>query len=313
MAKISLDNGISTSNIPEDTVMGNVETQTEDTLKAPSSDTFDLESKNIGKSENDPNKINVNIADNRTPLVILFGPPSCGKTMTLVRLTRYLKKEGYKISPIETFRPSDDKSYKEMCKNYDKMISQNDAAKSTGLINFMLVEILKNGKRICQILEAPGEGYFDPADPKRAFRNYVNTIINCNNRKIWCIIVEPNWGEHSNRIDYVSRIHYLKTRMRLTDKTIFLFNKIDTTNFVISPGRINIKQARREVENLYPGIFTPFKNMNPITRFFSEWRCNFVPFQTGDFTDSNTSLTYQEGPREYPAKLWNTIVKNIRG
>lgn len=271
------------------------------------------------KELNDPDQINVTIADKNAPLVILFGPPKCGKTMLLVRLTRFLKARGYTISPIKTFRPSYDEKYKYICEHYDVMINQTDAAKSTDIMNFMLVEILKDGRRLCQILEAPGEHYFDPTlleankDQFSKFPNYVNTIANSDNRKIWCVMLEPDWKDLEVRNNYVTRIHSLKQRMRPKDRTIFVFNKIDLTNFVISPGRINIRQARRDVENLYPGIFAPFRNMHPITRFFSEWRCDFVPFQTGDFTKSSTTLTYQEGPREYPAKLWSIILKRING
>lgn len=262
----------------------------------------------------DPNKINVTIADKEAPLVILFGPPSCGKTMTLIRLTRYLKECGYRISPIKTFRPSHDTNYKQICENYDTMINQNDAAKSTDRINFMLVEILnRDSKRLCQILESPGEYYFNPAQPNAQFPNYVNAIVNSTNRKIWCIMVEPNWENEADRKNYVTRIQHLKKKMRPKDKTIFVFNKIDLTQFVISPGNINLAQARKDVANNYLGIFEPFRNVNPITSFFTKWRCDFVPFQTGDFTQSDTSLTYQEGPREYPAKLWNMILKRIRG
>ena len=46
------------------------------------------------KELNDPDQINVTIADKNAPLVILFGPPKCGKTMLLVRLTRFLKARG---------------------------------------------------------------------------------------------------------------------------------------------------------------------------------------------------------------------------
>ena len=318
MAKISLENELpevdnhveGSNSIKEE----KVDIPIGESIIVSNSPDFTTEKDSFNEVElNDPNKINVTIADKDAPLVILFGPPSCGKTMTLVRLTRYLKEDGYKISPIKSFRPAYDKNYKKICDGYDAMISQSDAAKSTDRINFMLVEILKNGRRLCQILEAPGEYYFNPQKPNEPFPNYVNTIINSNNRKIWCIMIEPDWENHSDRSNYVLRIQQLKSRMRLRDKVVFVYNKIDLTNFVLSPGRINLQQARRDVENLYPGIFTPFRNMNPITRIFSEWRCDFVPFQTGNFTESNTSLTYQEGPREYPAKLWNTILKQIRG
>lgn len=264
---------------------------------------------------NDPNRINVTIADKAAPLVILFGPPSCGKTMTLVRLTRHLKQCGYKISPIKTFRPSHDENYKQICDTYDTMVNQTDAAKSTERINFMLVEILSsNSRRLCQILEAPGEYYFNPEQPNAPFPNYVNTIINCSNRKIWCIMVEPDWMNEADRSNYVTRIHRLKQKMRPKDKVVFVFNKIDLTNFVISPGVINLPQARKDVANNYPGIFEPFKNVNPVTRFFKEWNCDFIPFQTGDYSlAADKTLTYQEGPKEYPDKLWKMILDKIKG
>ena len=55
---------------------------------------------------NDPNSIRVTVSDPNAPLVILFGPPACGKTMTLVRMTRFLQAEGYIVSPIRHFRPT---------------------------------------------------------------------------------------------------------------------------------------------------------------------------------------------------------------
>ncbi len=263
----------------------------------------------------DPNKINVTIADKKTPIIILYGPPSSGKTMTLVRLTRYLGDDlGYRVSPIKTFRPSYDENYKKVCADFDNMINATDAAHSTERINFMLVEVLKNGKRICQILEAPGEYYFDKKNPTAKYPNFVNTILNGDNRKIWCILVEPDWEDESDRKNYVTRITNLKQRMRPVDKVVFLFNKIDMTPFVISRGKVNIGEARREVgENLYRGIFIPFKNLNPITSFFKQYNCDFVPFQTGDYTESEDSYTYQEGPKEYPALLWSKICKLING
>ena len=114
----------------------------------------------------DPNEISITIADQRTPIVVLFGPPSCGKTMTLVRLTRYLRTIGLKVEPITSFRPSADEHYAKMCKDFPGMIGSNDAANSTKNISFMLVRVLDSVGRVkCQILEAPGEYYYNPDDP----------------------------------------------------------------------------------------------------------------------------------------------------
>lgn len=290
--------------------MSNI-TETFDTSK----DNSNTESKGLSYDElNDPNKINVTIADKSTPIVILYGPAQCGKTMTLVRMTRFLRDQGYKINPIRTFRPSYDKNYEGICDNFDEMIDSDDAARSTERINFMLVEVLKKGRRICQILEAPGEYYFNRKTPNAPYPSFVNTIINDQSRKIWCVIVEPNWFDTSDRRNYVTRIAKLKQRMRPTDKTVFIFNKIDKTEFVISRGRVNITQARREIgNNLYPGLFTAFKNDNPITKFFQEYKCDFVPFQTGDYTETTNGYNFQEGPEEYPRQLWAVINKHIKG
>ncbi|MBP3471324.1 MAG: hypothetical protein J6K41_03700 [Paraprevotella sp.] len=262
---------------------------------------------------NDPNRIRVTISDPKAPLVILFGPPACGKTMTLVRLTRFLQSEGYTVSPIRTFRPTSDTNYADICESFDKTMNSDNAAASTSRISFMLVEVIKNGHRLCQILEAPGEYYFNPQKPNASFPNYVNTIIASSNRKVWTIMVEPDWMDHTDRMNYVTKIARLKQSMRSKDSTIFIFNKIDLTNFVRGVGDINKSAAINEVKNLYPNIFVPFMNQNPITKLFKEYNCDFVPFQTGYYTQALNGFTYQEGPKEYCVKLWGAIMDNIRG
>lgn len=262
---------------------------------------------------NDPNSIHVTVSDPHAPLVILFGPPACGKTMTLVRMTRFLQSEGYTVAPIRSFRPSADTNYSSLCESFDETMNSDDAAESTGLISFMLVEVLKGDRRICQILEAPGEYYFNPKKPQAPFPAYVNTIIACSNRKVWTIMIEPDWKDQSDRSNYVTRITRLKQSMTPQDGVVFVFNKIDKTNFVRSRGHINTSAAINEVKNLYPNIFVPFLNMNPLTKFFREYNCSFVPFQTGYYTEAMSGMTYQEGPREYCVDLWAKIMKAIRG
>jgi len=262
---------------------------------------------------NDPNSISVTVSDPIAPVIVLFGPPACGKTMTLVRLTRHLQSEGYTVQPIRTFRPTDDTNYADICTNFDAMINNNNAAESTSRISFMLVAILKNGKTICQILEAPGEFYFNPKMPNAQFPNYVSAIIGSNNRKIWTIMVEPDWLDLTDRKNYVSKIKYLKQNMGQKDKVVFVFNKIDKGHFVRKIGDVNVQVAITAVQNLYPNIFTPFLNENPVTKLFKKYNCEFIPFQTGFYAQAINGITYQEGPSVYCKKLWNTLMKNIYG
>jgi len=262
---------------------------------------------------NDPNSIKVTISDPNTPIVILYGPPSCGKTMTLVRLTRYLVSQGYTVVPDKTFRPTYDTNYKQLCDDFDQMINSNNAAESTTNISFMLVKVLMKGRPICQLLEAPGEYYF-AGDPNRPYPAYVHEIIQSTNRKVWAIMVEPNWSDITPRNNYVTRIRNLKSMMSLRDKVVFVYNKIDLTPFVYSIGQVNTAEAIRDIQNLYPNIFVPFMNMNPITKFWRKYNCEFVPFMTGSYSQTMSGgFTYTEGHPIYAKKLWAAMIKFIRG
>ena len=263
----------------------------------------------------DPNKISVTIADKDAPIVVFFGPPACGKTMTLVRLTRYLRENGYTITPIRTFRPTYDSNYTDICDNFDIMMNQDDAAKSTGRISFMLVKVSKNGRTICQILEAPGEYYFNPKAPKSPFPKYFNAIKSSRNRKIWTILVEPDWENEVDRLNYVDRIKKLKTQMAIKDKAIVIYNKIDKTEFLIdNSGNAHFGLARKNISDLYSGIFEPFKNTTPIARWFTPYKLDFTIFQTGDYsTAADGTQLFEQGPDVFPRRLWNIILKRVRG
>lgn len=290
-------------------------TDTKNNVDVESSDSSaNAQIKGLSEAEqNDPNSIQVTVADTTVPLIVLFGPPACGKTMTLVRLTRHLQSEGYTIAPVRTFRPTSDKNYAEICDNFDYMINSSKAAQANDRISFMLIEVIKNGRRLCQILEAPGEFYFNPKKPNDAFPNYVNTIIASSNRKIWTIMTEPKWLDYTDRMNYVTKITRLKQQMRARDSVVFMFNKIDETNFVRTVGDVNVSEAIKEVKNLYPNIFVPFMNQNPVTRILKEYNCDFVPFQTGTYTKALNGVTYQEGPREYCNRLWKVLMSKIKG
>lgn len=263
---------------------------------------------------NDPNSIKVTISDPKTPIVVLYGPPSCGKTMTLVRMTRYLVSLGYTVVPEKTFRPTYDDNYRQLCENFDQMINSNDAATSTTNISFMLVKVLRNGKPVCQLLEAPGEYYFKPDEPNRPYPAYVYEILQSVNRKVWAIMVEPDWSDSVPRANYVTRIRNLKSMMASRDKVLFVFNKIDLTPYVYGVGQVNTGEAIRNVQNLYPHIFVPFENKNPLTKFFTKYNCEFIPFMTGNYTEKmGGGLAYIEGHFIYAQRLWEAMLKLING
>mgnify|MGYP000845710214 FL=1 len=263
----------------------------------------------------DVNSIQITISDKQTPLVLLVGPPACGKTMTLIRLARYLKEKGYQLEPVRTLRPSTDKAYLDLCNNFNSMLSTPLAAEATNLISFMLVRVLDKGKVICQILEAPGEHYFNPNDPHSPFPTYLNQVFADRMRKIWTFIVEKDWRDEQNRLDYVQRIREFQLQIHPRDRALFLFNKIDLTKFVIGRGRVNRSAAKKDVEDSYPGIFEPFRNTHPITSLWKPWRCEFLPFQTGTYTVNNRNgqLYFQAGADDYPAALWQYLLHYIRG
>lgn len=267
---------------------------------------------------NDANKITINIADKQTPLIILFGSPSCGKTMTLVRLTRFLRTQGYTVTPVTSFRPAYDDNYKQMCDSFDFMINKEEAANSTARINFMLVKVSRNGNPVCQILEGPGEYYFHPEKPTAPFPRYVNAIINSSSRKIWTIMVEPDRTnprmDLTARTFYANKIQKLKSSLSPRDKIVFLYNKIDATDFIISPGVVKEKLAMKDAADMYPGIFTPFLNQIPILKFFKPYNFDFISFHTGDYTEAaDGTLMFTAGHDNYPRNLWSILLKRIHG
>lgn len=267
------------------------------------------------------NDVQVTVSDKSTPIVVLFGPPACGKTMTLIRLSRYLKtiQGGYKVEPVRSFRPSDDADYLQMCEDFPRMLNSTDAADSTSRMSFMLVGVSRNvGQPICQILEAPGELYFDPDKPSEQDPLYLTKIHTMPNKKVWVIFLEPEWSDEEKRREYVDRIKDLKQKMSPRDRVIFLGNKVDVVStFIKSPGEVN-EQAYRDYFSshrgggLYPGLFDLFKDNRPIISFFKPYSCDFVPFMTGRYVKgSGSKLKFIEENDKYPQKLWTKILKSV--
>lgn len=266
---------------------------------------------NIQAEQNDPNLIQVSIPEDRTPIIILFGPPACGKTMIMIRLTRFLQKLGYQVIPDGSFRPKYDKNYEELSNkdNFLDFINKEFAAGSTNRISFMLLNVIKNGTTVCQILEAPGEHYHDPNNPSAQFPRYLHYIINTKNPKTWLIINELDWIDASKRSAYVNKIQALKQHIGKRDSAIFVCNKIDKSIHVIDRASVNKKAAMRAFGQQYSGIFTPFTRNG---LFFKKKDYEFVPFSTGVYMKTDSGQIFVEGDDIYPRLLWNTLKRWYR-
>lgn len=257
----------------------------------------------------------ITIADRTSPIVLLFGPRSSGKTMTLVRLSRYLRDCGYTIKVDKTFKS--DAQYRDKCEKFLRDLDTKEALAGTAYTDFLLVKVIKNSTTVCQFLEAPGEHYFDPGDVSaKNFPPYMTEIIRkLGNRKIWAFITEAEWDvNNSVKKSYVRRIANCKAQLvRKTDRFVILYNKVDQKDELFSDGQIHLSSTERSMREEYHGLANLFKNLNPITSLWRKYNYMFVPFCTGYYFREKGRLTYRESEDLYPRLLWNALMKCIRG
>ena len=262
----------------------------------------------------DPNRIPVSIS-NPSPIIILFGPRSSGKTMTLVRLTRWLVAQGYNVSPDRTFRPSYDTFYQKLCDSFNVVVNSDFAASSNQVLDFMLVKVTNRyGELVCQILDAPGAHYFDNQNLDKEFPAYINKILSIDNPKIWLFMVENDWMDEEDRIGYAHKINQMQRLMRTSDKVIFICHKADKKRVLFDARHQMSYYFFEEIYYQYPYIFSNYKNKNFITKLWRKYNFDFVVFSAGWFKniDDGRQL-YVQGDDKYPAALWKSIMKTIKG
>lgn len=262
------------------------------------------------------------INDTRTPILVLFGPSQCGKSMTMVRLVRYLRKKGFTVEPRRDFRPGNDTMYEQRCNEFNRTIDTYAPLPGNSWDDYMLASVLDSrGNSVLQILEGPGEAYFSLKTDNpvsNPYPAYFSRIKNCEAPKIWCFFTEPDWrADQESKKDpnrraglsreYVERIRRTRTFINLRrDKIIILCNKIDTKTQYITYGRINQKGVQELVDQQYNGLFAAFRNTRLIEKWTRPYLCEFVPFSTGDYADGS----FTESSDVYPAALLNKILRH---
>lgn len=252
-------------------------------------------------------QITVHINDQKTPIVLLFGAQQSGKTMTLVRLSNYLRPLGYKIEIEHNF--SSAWEYKVNSNNFNQMLSTPKPLKGTNYNDFLFIKISdEKGNPICQILEAAGEDYFSKqSSPTRTFPNYMQSVFNTPNKKVWIFITEPNWEvDYGVKQNYVDRIRFCRDQsVGKNDKFIVLYNKIDKTRFINS-GRVNTTAAEKQCNDEYRGIFNIFTDKGI---WGNSKKYKFVPFSTGSYDEYGG---YTRSRDEFPKNLWKAIQELIK-
>lgn len=263
----------------------------------------------VDSEEIDYRSINVKITSH-APIVILFGHEYCGKTLALFRMTRYLEKMGYLVTPDITFR--DDTIYHRMCTGYKHMVHRDYCPGGNDMSSFMLVRVLDpTGRIVLQILDAGGH-YFYGNNGYKEFPLFIEQIIHSPyNRLIWLYFVELGWKDHSERIKYVEQlrdIHMRTHQVGRRDNEIFLFCKADK-NFHLynKKGYPDITAFHSQTMNEYPGIFDGYVRKGLAGFLFGKYNYKSIAFSAGSTARTDPRLIWQESDSWYCEQLWKAI------
>ncbi len=257
------------------------------------------------------------INDYKSPIVVFVGPAASGKSMILVRLAKYLRNRGFIIEPDTSFVGTN--QYVQDCAEFKSKLSTDIAL--DGTVKHLLVSVRdKERNKIAQLLEAPGEDFFNPKEPTNPIPPYLNTIMASQNRKTYVIILDLD-SKFSLRNHQKERGLYAQRLIeqiypnihKKRDRIILLYNKIDMTGFATIHGMKNLTAAKEDSVQLYPMVYNSMKK-----KFFGGLieldDFVFKPFCTGVYTDQtdqngNAFQTYVPADDCYPKDLWQEIIR----
>jgi len=252
------------------------------------------------------NNFQICIADQRTPLVVFFGGTSCGKLMTIVRLSRYLEQYGCQISPDFCLRPDSDEIYQRVCKQFNEEIYSEKNILRWPCPRTILVKIINRGIAKCQLLKLPGEHCINPDYNYECLPVYFNYIVNVPNKKVWVFFLDGHKGDE--RLDYcTSQMLRLLKLINPKDRIVFLYSKVDQ---YIHYTDSSPEDLFREFRNKYPQLIDFVKHKFKKRSFFSPNKFDFVLFSAGNFYQSNNIDRFCPGSDDYPQQLWKVIMKS---
>jgi hypothetical protein len=242
------------------------------------------------------------------PLVVFFGPRAIGKTVTLLRLCTYLRRQ-YQISPDQNFRIDD--AYAATITAFDAMFqSMQFAPDATGDVNFLLLDVTEGG-RFCQILESPGEHFFDRSKPNAPYPNYMNKILADDYQKIFVFFFEIGMfrsdDDLRNYSDKIGRLIRDKISAK-RDQVIIVCNKCDLHPH-FQGGMPIVSEYKKAIYD-HPS----FRGLREALKNSGFRHVPFVAFSSGAFNDDgHGQLAFAPSPEHYPKNLWKQIYESIQG
>ena len=260
------------------------------------------------------------IVNTTVPVVVFVGPPASGKTMILVRLAKYLRKNGYTIETDRAFLNTTD--YQNWCDEFEEKLTTNVAL--DGTVKFLLVKVYENSREVAKLLEAPGEDFFttDPnkiADNQRV-KPYLTAIMASDNPKSYVTLLDLDSkvsfrNNNHYREAYSDRFlkHFYPNIDNNRDRIVLLYNKIDVTKYGSIIGCSDITGARDDAKRHYPELFNTMK-VSPFGGLISRDNFVFKTFCTGIFADEvddngEPYQTYNIANDIYPKELWKEIIR----
>lgn len=257
------------------------------------------------------------IADQRTPLVVFFGPSAAGKMMAIKRLSLYLETFGCHIVPDFLLIPPEDKQYERRCANFMEFVHSEKYINFGAQPRILLAKVLNHrGMPICQLLKLPGDSCFDIDFVNEDYPQYFNYIINSPNKKIWVFFLDDYTMMYRNA--FTSRALRLMKMISHHDEMVFLRSKVDTRReYYNQSGVTNMSLIANEIYGNYPAL-TDFayhflkSKTSWMIKFFPR-KCDLVAFSAGSFhiTPEHSEI-YTQGVDLYPEQLWRVIKKNLK-
>jgi len=257
----------------------------------------------------DPESLTVNIPRSDLPIFMPFRYCCAGGTMLIRRLCVYLRDIGYEVNVVRDFLNW--KDYQKAAEFYESSFDSLEAAPGNSIRDQYLIEVCKNKRSICYILDMSGELQAQFPNENRNPVPFFMQIVCGDNPIIWGIIIENEIGHHNCNVDYYCKaIANTKKFMKPFDKTIVIFNKIDETPFMLSPCSVDQKGAYNYTQKKYPVLFNLFRESNVLKGLVRPYNCGFVTFSSGYYTPAeHGGFYYAKSNNCFPMTLWEHILK----